>query len=336
MYQYKDHLGNVRLSYTDVSTTSTPVLEIIEESNYYPFGLKHKGYNNVTSSNGNSVAQKLKFGGMEYQEELDLNWYDITARNYDPALGRWMNIDPLAEKMRRHSPYNYAFNNPIFFIDPDGMAPQDANNGDQAEGDGCDWLCKLTKIFTGDKQKQIKEKDSSAQVDPEEKEENQAELLKETNEKINDATSVTAGATVTAKNNVAGDSHTFGYAGEWTLLGGFKVTQDGFVSTKLPLIGNGSLILNEGGVDFGVSKNTPLAGGSLTLGIDGDGDYKIDATGRVTIFEAKSKTTINSSGDVTSQTTSIGVGARDVTTIGSFTFTSKIGAHLNVKTKKKK
>jgi len=90
---------------------------------YYPFGLEQLGYNR-TVDGGDDWARNWRFGGKEYNGEHGLNWYDVSARNYDPAIGRWMNIDPLAEAMRRHSPYNYAFDNPIFFVDPDGMQPQ--------------------------------------------------------------------------------------------------------------------------------------------------------------------------------------------------------------------
>ena len=117
VYQYKDHLGNVRLSYKDNSGT----LQILEENNYYPFGLEHQGYNNVVNST--NPAQKYRYNGKELNDELGFNVYDYDARHYDPAIGRWLQLDPLAELMRRHSPYNYAFNNPIYFIDPDGMSP---------------------------------------------------------------------------------------------------------------------------------------------------------------------------------------------------------------------
>jgi len=84
---------------------------------YYPFGLQH-GKANAQASSSN-LGQQYKFGGKEYQPELGLDWYDITARNYDPALGRWMNLDPLAETTMQ--PYSAFNNNPIYFNDPTGM-----------------------------------------------------------------------------------------------------------------------------------------------------------------------------------------------------------------------
>jgi RHS repeat-associated protein len=123
VYQYRDHLGNNRLSYTDDDPSATVHLTVIEESNYDAFGLKHQGYNNVISSLGNSRAQALKYNGKELQDDYGLNWYDYGARFYDPAIGRWHVMDPLAEKGRRWSPYNYCMNNPVRFIDPDGRWP---------------------------------------------------------------------------------------------------------------------------------------------------------------------------------------------------------------------
>lgn len=114
IYQYKDHLGNVRLSYDKN-------LSIVDENNYYPFGLKQMGNNYNVSSLGNAVAKKYKYSGKELQDELGLNFYDYGARNYDPALGRWMNIDPLAEANPSFTTYHYCSNDPINRTDPTGM-----------------------------------------------------------------------------------------------------------------------------------------------------------------------------------------------------------------------
>lgn len=115
-----DIVGNGEVWFDDVSLKKTNApSEVVDNNDYYPFGLQHE--NNVTLSGGNTTAQKIKYNGKELQYELGLGWYDYHARNYDPSIGRWFNIDPLAEVSRRYSPYTYALDNPVYFIDPDGM-----------------------------------------------------------------------------------------------------------------------------------------------------------------------------------------------------------------------
>ncbi|MCY1235006.1 RHS repeat-associated core domain protein [compost metagenome] len=128
VFNYTDHLGNVRVSYEDMDNDGTIYVpnEILEENNYYPFGLKHQGYNNDLTQ----TVNKYRYNGKEFQDELGLNHYDYGARNYDPAIGRWMNIDPKADERQMFSPYNYVQNNPIKRIDPTGMLDEWVKDGD--------------------------------------------------------------------------------------------------------------------------------------------------------------------------------------------------------------
>jgi RHS repeat-associated protein len=93
---------------------------VVQMDDYYPFGLAFNSF-----SRENSLKQDFKYNGKELQDELSLGWLDYGARMYLSDLARWGVLDPAADLMRRHSPYNYAFDNPTRFTDPDGMAPSD-------------------------------------------------------------------------------------------------------------------------------------------------------------------------------------------------------------------
>jgi len=114
--------------FTIVHTRNTPTLQVLQTSDYYPFGLPFNSY-----SRENTMPQDYKFNGKEEQTELNLGWLDFGARMYDPAIGRWMVVDPLAEKARRWSPYVFGYDNPIRFIDPDGMEATDPQQKDPKE-----------------------------------------------------------------------------------------------------------------------------------------------------------------------------------------------------------
>ncbi|PWG78081.1 RHS repeat domain-containing protein, partial [Pararcticibacter amylolyticus] len=106
-YDLKDHLGNTRVS-TDAAGN------VIQEDEYYAFGLNAPLY-------AAGAKNKYLYNGKEIQDVLT-DQYDYGARFYDPVIGRFNTIDPLANEFESISPYNYALNNPILMVDPDGMA----------------------------------------------------------------------------------------------------------------------------------------------------------------------------------------------------------------------
>jgi len=133
IYNYTDHLGNNRLSYT--WDPNDQQLEIMEENNYYPFGIKHENYNVSRSDfdrdplGGTMVVlqpvtrlgYQYKYNGKELQDELGLNITAMDFRQYDPAIGRFVVTDPFAELSYSMTPYKFAYNNPIYWNDPLGL-----------------------------------------------------------------------------------------------------------------------------------------------------------------------------------------------------------------------
>jgi RHS repeat-associated protein len=104
-YYGKDHLGNIRLVIDESN-------QVLSAQDYYPYGEILRVFN--------TGGYSAKYLFTEKERDIETNYDYFGARYYDSELGRWLSVDPLADKYPGLSPYNYTLNNPLKYVDPDG------------------------------------------------------------------------------------------------------------------------------------------------------------------------------------------------------------------------
>jgi RHS repeat-associated protein len=125
----------------------------VQIMDYYPFGLMWEKQD-VASTDNLKWHHGKEFQENEFaQQGKSLDLEDFGARMYDPILGRWWSVDPLAEKFLSLSPYNGMGNNPIFFIDPNGREVITHDGGNRTVYTGEDAAMALMALQAGEEQK---------------------------------------------------------------------------------------------------------------------------------------------------------------------------------------
>jgi RHS repeat-associated protein len=118
VYNYEDHLGNIRLSY--YQSTSVDAVVIDKETNYYQLGMEYDGWNGT-----NSQLPSYTYGFQGQEKQTETGWSSFKWRNSIPELGRFFNVDPLSEKYAYQSHYNFSENRVVDNVELEGLEGED-------------------------------------------------------------------------------------------------------------------------------------------------------------------------------------------------------------------
>lgn len=96
-------------------------------TNYYPFGLEFGGSNALNTMS--SISPNSTYSFQEQEKQQETGWYYFKWRNYDPAMARFFNVDPLSEVYAYQSHYNFSENKVIDAREIEGLEAQTILHG---------------------------------------------------------------------------------------------------------------------------------------------------------------------------------------------------------------
>ncbi|MBS1489917.1 MAG: hypothetical protein JSS93_05285 [Bacteroidetes bacterium] len=114
VYVSNEHAYQMDVYFDDVTMTRIPS-PVVQQEDFYPGGATFNSY-----SRENAVPNKYFYNSKEYQDDLNLNLYNVHARQYDPWTLRTTTLDPHADRYHNLSSYSWCGNNPAVNIDPTG------------------------------------------------------------------------------------------------------------------------------------------------------------------------------------------------------------------------
>jgi RHS repeat-associated protein len=120
LFVYLSNYSETQPVYFDNLQVSHVRGRILEETHYYPYGIMMAGISSKALNFGSPANKMNKFQNQEYNDDLGINGYEFKYRVDDPQLGRFWQVDPLADKYVYNSTYAFSENQIVAHVELEG------------------------------------------------------------------------------------------------------------------------------------------------------------------------------------------------------------------------